>query len=189
MTRADLRGKGVIGPKAFASWAHWYRGGFEEIIEAVADPEASEQVMEVFLALLRTGAIRFQTLDVLARLAAAVPGEALRTPARARVAAITENLAALRDRPILAALTADRAVSELFTDYGRRPTMPPAGALPAARRLADRGDLAGALFALSLTQMSGGRTDWADPWREILRDLRGSPHLEVSQAAWDTSVD
>ena len=246
---ADLPGVRFRGSKAFASWAHWYRGGFEEIIEAAADPGANEQVMEVFLALLRAGAIRFQTLDVLARLAAAVPGEDLRTPARARVAAITASLAAmqdkaepwqrrlareamgvlavqplllphvvrlavallptdmdgdggpaefgdalcaladlLRDRPVLAARTADGEISELFSDYGRRRAIPPAVALPSARRLTDRGDLAGALFALTLTQASGRRTDWAAPWREILRDLRDSPHLEVRQEAWDTSV-
>ncbi|MGN9842656.1 hypothetical protein ACTMTI_31475 [Nonomuraea sp. H19] len=246
---ADLPGVRFRGSKAFASWAHWYRGGFEEIIEAVADPGADEQVMEVFLALLRTGAIRFQTLDVLARLAAAVPGEGLRTPARDRVAALTGTLVAmqdeaepwqrrlardaldllaarplllpqavrlavallprdtdgdgepagfgdalcaladlLRDRPILAARTADLAISALFGHYGRRPAMPPAAALPAARRLTDRGDLAGALFALALTGAGGKRTEWADPWREILRDLRDSPHPEVFEEAWNTSA-
>ncbi|MEU4224804.1 hypothetical protein AB0F17_10960 [Nonomuraea sp. NPDC026600] len=246
---ADLPGVRFRGSKAFGLWAHWYRGGFEEIIEAAADPGANEQVMEVFLALLRAGAIRFQTLDVLARLAAAVPGEGFRTPARGRVAAITASLAAmqdkaepwqrrlardamgvlavqplllphvvrlavallptdmdgdgepagfgdalcaladlLRDRPVLAARTADQEISELFSDYGRRRAMPIAVAMPSARQLTARGDLAGALFALTLTQVGGRRTDWAAPWREILRDLRDSPHLEVRQEAWDTSV-
>ncbi|WP_170223118.1 hypothetical protein [Nonomuraea turkmeniaca] len=35
----------------------------------------------------------------------------------------------------------------------------------------------------------GERTEWPAPWREILRDLRDSPHLEVRQDAWDTTVD
>ncbi|MEU6789846.1 hypothetical protein ABZ912_62620 [Nonomuraea angiospora] len=95
----------------------------------------------------------------------------------------------LADRPVLASRTADKAVSELFGEYGRRPPLPIAVALPAARRLAGRGDLSGGLFALILTQSGGQRTEWAAPWRERLRDLRASPHPEVRQEAWDTSVD
>ncbi|MGW0204124.1 HEAT repeat domain-containing protein, partial [Nonomuraea sp. NPDC003201] len=244
---ADLPGVGFRGSKAFAVWAHWYRGGFDEIIEAVADPGTTGEGMAVFLGLLRAGAIRSQALDVLARLAAAVPGEDLRTPARQRVDTIARRLAApleeepepwrrrlardamdvlaaqplllpqvaelgvallpgetdgdeladalcaladlLADRPVLAARTAGKAVSELFGEYGRRPPLPIAVALPPARRLAGRGDLSGGLFALMLTQSGGQRTEWASPWRELLRDLRASPHLEVRQEAWDTSVD
>ncbi|HUR04104.1 MAG TPA: hypothetical protein VM347_16280, partial [Nonomuraea sp.] len=94
----------------------------------------------------------------------------------------------LRDRPVLAARTADREISELFSGYRGQRAMPIAAALPSARRLMGRGDLAGALFALALTQVGGGRTAWTLPWREILRDLRDSPHLEVRQEAWDISV-
>ncbi|MEV4015930.1 hypothetical protein AB0J35_36055 [Nonomuraea angiospora] len=244
---ADLPGVSFRGSKAFGLWAHWYQGGFDEIIEAVADPGTTGEVMAVFLGLLRAGAIRSQVLDVLARLAAAVPGEDLRTPARQRVDTITRSLAApleeetepwrrrlardamdvlatqplllpkvaelgvallpretdgddladalcaladlLADRPVLAARTAGKAVSELFGEYGWQPPLPIAVALPAARRLAGRGDLSGGLFALTLTQSGGQRTEWAAPWRELLRDLRDSAHLEVRQEAWDTSVD
>ncbi|MER6007743.1 hypothetical protein ABT120_55030 [Nonomuraea angiospora] len=244
---ADLPGVSFRGSKAFAVWAHWYRGGFDEIIEAVADPGTTGEGMAVFLGLLRAGAIRSQALDVLARLAAAVPGEDLRTPARQRVDTIARRLAApleeepepwrrrlardamdvlaaqplllpqvaelgvalipretdgdeladalcsladlLADRPVLAARTAGKAVSELFGEYGLRPPLPIAVALPAARRLAGRGDLSGGLFALMLTQSGGQRTEWAAPWRDLLRGLRASPHLEVRQEAWDTSVD
>ncbi|WP_327587522.1 hypothetical protein OHA25_11310 [Nonomuraea sp. NBC_00507] len=247
---ADLPGVRFRGSKAFGVWAPWYRGDLGEIIDAAADPGANEQVIKVFLALLRTGTIRSETLDVLTRLAAAVPGDGLETPARERVATIASALAAmqdtaepwqrrlardamdllaaqplllpqaarlavallptdetdgagepagfadalcaladlLRDRPVLAARTADKATSKLFGDYGRRPPIPPAAGLPAARRLTDRGDLAGALFACELIRVGGERTDWAAPWREVLRDLRESPHLEVRQDAWDITV-
>ncbi|MFG6201550.1 hypothetical protein [Nonomuraea sp. JJY05] len=244
---ADVPGVSFRGSKAFALWAHWYRGGLDEIIEAVADPVPAGEVMAVFLGLLRAGAIRSQALDVLARLAAAVPREDLGTPARRRVNAITQELAApleeepepwrrrlardamdvlaaqplllpqvaelgmallpretdgdelaealcaladlLTDRPVLAARTAGTAVSELFGEYGRKPPLPMAVALPAARRLAGRGDLSGGLFALRLIRAGGQHTEWVAPWRELLRDLRDSPHLEVRQEAWDTSVD
>ncbi|MFI6742860.1 hypothetical protein ACIBI9_59065 [Nonomuraea sp. NPDC050451] len=243
---ADLPGVSFRGSKAFALWAHWYRGGFDEVIEAVADPGTTGGVMAVFLGLLRAGAIRSQALDVLSRLAAAVPEEGLRTPARQRVDAITRRLVGTReetepwrrrlardamdvlaaqplllpqvvglavdllprepdgndladalcaladlltDRPVLAARTADTVVSELFSEYSRESPLPIAVALPAARRLAGRGDLSGDLFALTLTQAGGQRTEWAAPWGELLRDLRDSPHLEVRQEAWDTSVD
>ncbi|MFI7128112.1 hypothetical protein ACIBQ1_20605 [Nonomuraea sp. NPDC050153] len=243
---ADQPGVSFRASKAFGLWAHWYRGDLGEIIEAAATPETTGHVMEVFQRLLRAGVIRSQTLDVLARLAAAVPGEDLRTPARQRVAAIAGSLAArpeemepwrrrlardamdvlaaeplllpqvaalgvallpretdgdglgddlcalaglLADRPVLAVRTAGQVVSELFGEYGWQPALPIAAALPPARRLAARGDLSGELFALMLTQAGGRRTEWAAPWRELLRDLRDSPHLEVRQEAWDTSVD
>jgi hypothetical protein len=262
------------GSKAFRSWAPWHRGGHAEIIEAAGDPQADDRVMQVFLALLDAGTIRYQTLSVLTRLAAAVPGEGLKTPARSRAGDIAAHLARmleeeepagwrrrlaqgaltvlaaqpllltqavrlaiallptaddapteagpserqepdggppdrdepdggpgplgdalceladlLRDRPVLAALTAGRAVAELYSEYRSGPPVPLAPALPAARRLAGRGDQAGAWFALALTRVGGPRSDWADSWRELLRALRDSPHLEVRQDAWDTSVE
>ncbi|MET7332141.1 hypothetical protein [Nonomuraea sp. NPDC005650] len=243
---ADQPGVSFRASKAFGLWARWYRGDLGEIVEAVARPETTGQVMEVFQGLLRAGVIRSQTLDVLARLAAAVPGEDLRTPARQRVAAITGSLAMrpeemepwrrrlagdamdvlaaeplllpqaaalgvallprdtdgdglgdglcalaglLADRPVLAVRTAGQVVSELFGEYGWLPALPIAAALSPARRLAARGDLSGELFALMLTQAGGRSTEWAAPWRELLRDLRDSPYLEVRQEAWDTSVD
>ncbi|MER6950146.1 hypothetical protein ABT294_39625 [Nonomuraea sp. NPDC000554] len=252
---ADDPGVRFRGSKAFAAWAGWYQGGFDQILTAVGDSRTAdgETVMPVFLALLRTGTIRAQALDVLARLAAAVPadGQAVspRPPVQARVASIAGQLAAmqlpearpwqrglardavnvlaaqplllsqaarlavavlptpadgrttglgdalcaladlLRDRPILAAQTAGRMMSDRFGRYGAVSEVAPAALLPAARRLTDRGDLAAGLFALALARVAGERTDWADPWRELLRDLRDHPHLEVRQAAWDTSAD
>ncbi|SEH03604.1 hypothetical protein SAMN05444920_14018 [Nonomuraea solani] len=240
----DLPGVRFRGSKAFGVWAHWYRGGFEEILEAAADPGADEKITQVFLALLRAGAIRSETLGVLARLAAAVPGEDLPAPARTRLTTITRSLAMmleeeqpwrrrlaqdamdllttrplllteavglaiallptsdaelgdalcaladlLGDRPILAAHTARGAAYELYDGGWRRSHVQPPATLPAIRRLTARGDLAGALFAITLTQWGGGHTDWAPPWPEIIRDLRDSPHLEIREQAWNTSVD
>ncbi|GAA3139913.1 hypothetical protein [Nonomuraea roseoviolacea] len=284
---ADAPGVGFRGRKAFGLWARWYEGDLDEIADTVADPGADERVVEVFLALLDAGTIRSRTLGVLERLAAAVPGEVVETPARERVGVIVRRLAAtqeeaepwqrrlaqdamdllaahppllgeaarlavallaadsagadsseddyegfadeedspyaevaayaevstheevaahedgraaalgdalcaladlLRDRPLLAARTAGRVTSALLYEYGRGRPMPPATALPAARRLADRGDLSGALFALELTRAFGGRTGWATPWREVLLGLRACPHLEVRQEAWDVSL-
>ncbi|MFF3437104.1 hypothetical protein [Streptosporangium sp. NPDC002721] len=253
LSAATLPGVRFRGSKAFAAWAHWYRGDVEPITTAVGDPraEGGESVLPMFLALLRTGAIRSQALDVLTRLVAAVPGEgqdgSLRTPSRDRVTAMVEELVSiqysdggswrdgfvrdavgvlaaeplllsqavrlgtallrgsaergpvelgddlclladlLRDRPLLAAATADSAISGHF-GYRAVRDIGPDTVLPVARRLASRDDLAAGLFALELTRVVGEQTDWADPWRELLRDLRDAPHLEVRQGAWDTFV-
>jgi hypothetical protein len=251
LSAATLPGVRFRGSKAFEAWAHWYRGDVEPIATAVGDPraEGGESVLPMFLALLRTGTIGPQVLDVLTRLAAAVPDDgqagSLETSSRDRVTAIVNKLVSiqhsdghswrdrlirdavdvlaaqplllsqavrlggtllgesaergpvelgddlclladlLRDRPVLAATTADSAISRCF-GYGAERGIEPDTVLPVARRLANRGDLAASLFALALTRVVGNRTDWADPWRELLRDLRDAPHLEVRQAAWDT---
>ncbi|SNT54214.1 hypothetical protein SAMN05216276_105811 [Streptosporangium subroseum] len=253
LSAATLPGVRFRGAKAFGAWAHWYRGDVEPIAMAVGDPraEGGASVLPVFLALLRTGTIGPQVLDVLTHLAAAVPDDgragSLETPSRDRVTAIVNELISiqrsdgrswryglirdavdvlaaqplllsqavglggtllgesaehgpvefgddlcsladlLRDRPVLAAATADSAISRCF-GYGAARDIGSDTVLPVARRLADRGDLAAGLFALALTRVAGQRTDWADPWRELLRDLRDAPHLEVRQEAWDTFV-
>ncbi|MBN6051836.1 hypothetical protein JYK22_07800, partial [Nonomuraea sp. RK-328] len=109
-----------------------------------------------------------------------------------RAAALGDGLCALadllRDRPLLTARTAGRVASALMYEGRRRRSEPPATALPAARRLVDRGDLAGALFALGLARAGGERTEWAAPWREVVVRLRACPHLEVRQEAWDISL-
>jgi hypothetical protein len=100
LTAADGPGVRFRGARAFATWAPWYQGGFDHIIESIADPAAPEDDadMQVFLALLRTGAIRDQTLDVLRRLIAGSPdsaepeGIATDSPGRRRLRLIVGQL-------------------------------------------------------------------------------------------------
>ncbi|KHD74135.1 hypothetical protein [Actinoplanes utahensis] len=55
--------------------------------------------------------------------------------------------------------------------------------LVAARRLADRADLAGGLFALTLVSTVGKSERWPDPCQETLRHLRRHPNPDVADAA------
>jgi len=104
LAAADSPGVRFRGAKAFAAWATWYQGGYQEVVTATGDPEAAdgETATLVFLALLRTGTIRSETLDVLSRLAAAVPLEgrtaSMATPARDRVTKIAQHLAGMHSR-------------------------------------------------------------------------------------------
>ncbi|NRQ40274.1 hypothetical protein HII36_51900, partial [Nonomuraea sp. NN258] len=242
------------GARAFATWARWYRGDLTEIVEAVADPGTDGRLTDAFLALVRSGAVRGHTLGVLSRLAAAVPDDDPRGPARKRVNDIVrcldpvrdvpepwqreparnaldlladhplllpqavrvavsllpapgQELAGdadgfadefadglceladlLRDRPVLAAGTAAELIADLFCDQGERAPLRPAAALPAARRLAARGDQAAAWLALTLTRVGGEDSNWAPPWAGLLRALRACPHPEVSTQAWDVTI-
>jgi hypothetical protein len=128
LTAADGPGVRFRGARAFATWAPWYRGGFDQIIEAVADPAApgNDADMQVFLALLRTGTIREQTLEVLRRLITSRPDSTepdklgCDSPGRKRLKLIVGQLGnanLLRDEqePWRAAL-ARKAVSLLATD-------------------------------------------------------------------------
>jgi hypothetical protein len=51
------------------------------------------------------------------------------------------------------------------------------------RRLADRGDLAGGLFAVALTR-PGASFEWALAWRELLFGLRTHPHADLRDDAF-----
>jgi hypothetical protein len=95
---ADDPGVRHRGSKAFAAWAGWYRGGFDDLVAAVSDPRSDEgeRMLPVFLTLLETGVIGVETLDVLARLTAVSPGGEAGlslTQARDRVSAIADGLA------------------------------------------------------------------------------------------------
>lgn len=252
LAAADSPGVRFRGARAFATWARWYRGGFDEIVAAVADPGAAtgETALDAFVALLREGVVRAETLDVLARLADVVPGEgrtdSMETPARHRVRVVVDALVVMQDRharpwrrrlardamdvlaarpPLLpqavrlavalveahddddpdgladdlcalAGLLRERPVLAARTvrlgwpgGPGSRHEVEPVALLPAARRLAAEGDLASHLLAVAIVKAAGDRTDWAEPWRGLLRDLRESPHSEVGQDAWDTPVE
>jgi hypothetical protein len=63
------------------------------------------------------------------------------------------------------------------------------GVLAAARRLADRADLAGGLFALTLVALAGKSQRWSDPCQEALRRLRRHLHPEVADASYRQTMD
>ncbi|MFE1930824.1 hypothetical protein ACFW95_10705 [Streptomyces sp. NPDC059474] len=83
-------------------------------------------------------------------------------------------------RPALAVHTADALRRRLNTAL--RPGSD-AGLLRAAGQLDEDGGHASGLFAATLTEVGGARTEWAEPWRERLRSLRGHPHADVRDAA------
>ncbi|WP_230992681.1 hypothetical protein [Streptomyces endocoffeicus] len=83
-------------------------------------------------------------------------------------------------RPALAVRTADALRRRLNT--ATRPGSD-AALLRAARELDEDGGHASGLFAATLTEVAGARTEWAEPWRERLRTLRGHPHADVRDAA------
>ncbi|MCD9144975.1 hypothetical protein [Streptomyces albireticuli] len=96
------------------------------------------------------------------------------------LAAELTRLAGLHDgRPALAARTAEGLDQRLRTSrngddhaFGQ-----------AARTLSQDGGHAAGLLAVTLTATGGRRTDWADHWRESLRELRRHPHPDVRDAA------
>ncbi|WP_413806305.1 hypothetical protein [Streptomyces sp. OE57] len=97
------------------------------------------------------------------------------------LAATLARLARLHTtRPALAVRTADALRRRLNT--ATRPGSD-AALLRAARELDEDGGHASGLFAATLTEVAGARTEWAEPWRERLRTLRGHPHADVRDAA------
>ncbi|WP_240813250.1 hypothetical protein [Streptomyces sp. DASNCL29] len=97
------------------------------------------------------------------------------------LAAALARLARLHTtRPALAVRTAEALRRRLNT--AARPGSD-AALLRAARELDEDGGHASGLFAATLTEVAGARTDWAEPWRERLRTLRGHPHADVRDAA------
>ncbi|WP_413103975.1 hypothetical protein [Streptomyces sp. Inha503] len=97
------------------------------------------------------------------------------------LAATLARLARLHTtRPALAVRTADTLRRRLNT--ATRPGSD-AALLRAARELDEDGGHASGLFAATLTEVAGARTEWAEPWRERLRTLRGHPHADVRDAA------
>ncbi|MYU15416.1 hypothetical protein GTZ78_33220, partial [Streptomyces sp. SID8361] len=83
-------------------------------------------------------------------------------------------------RPALAVRTADTLRRRLNT--ASRPGSD-AAMLRAAGDLDEDGGHASGLFAATLTEVGGARTEWAEPWRDRLRALRAHPHADVRDAA------
>ncbi|HEY1180361.1 MAG TPA: hypothetical protein VGF17_29755, partial [Phytomonospora sp.] len=84
-------------------------------------------------------------------------------------------------------IAAFRAREDLLGAVVSRPSASPHALWSAAEALAGRGDLAGGLFALALTEGGAGLgAGWpsADPsWRDLLSLLRRHPEPEVRAAA------
>ncbi|MBA8952722.1 hypothetical protein HNR61_004368 [Actinomadura namibiensis] len=94
--------------------------------------------------------------------------------------------ALLRDRPVLASRAGDGL---RHRPYRREAGFPPALVRPAARRLVRRGDLASHLLAVNLVGSYGAAAGWNGGWRELLEELRRSPHVEVRQDAWNVEAE
>jgi hypothetical protein len=88
--------------------------------------------------------------------------------------------ALLPDRPVTAARLADRLAGRVTGDAADV-------LLAAGRRLAERGDAAGSLFAVALAS-AGRHHGWPAGWRALLDDLRRSPHPDVRTAALDLAT-
>lgn len=101
--------------------------------------------------------------------------------AAAELTAALLDLAALHDgRPVLAHSTAGTLGRRLGADA--RPGAQDARA-ETARALAAAGGHAQGLFAVALTEGTGERAGWPEPWRALLRTLRAHPQREVRDAA------
>ncbi|MBT2447705.1 hypothetical protein J7F03_11590 [Streptomyces sp. ISL-43] len=88
-------------------------------------------------------------------------------------------------RPGLARVTA----SQLGNLYGYGDPLPaPATVLETVRGLASDGGPEAGLFAAALTAAIGRLHDWPAPWRELLRELRRHPEVEVRDAAFAAST-
>ncbi|MEU4217940.1 hypothetical protein [Actinoplanes sp. NPDC026623] len=94
------------------------------------------------------------------------------------LARLTEVADLVAARPALAVRLAGQ-----LADCGMRADRIEAG-LATARRLADRGDLAGGLFALALVSAAGRSQRWSEPCQEALHHLRRHPHAEVADASY-----
>ena len=83
-------------------------------------------------------------------------------------------------RPLLAIRTADRVGARL-RDLQSWPD--PAVLAGTVARLAERGDLAGGLFAMALVRHGAG-FGWKAPWRDLLIGLRRHPDADVREEAY-----
>ncbi|MEV4442817.1 hypothetical protein AB0K09_28150 [Streptomyces sp. NPDC049577] len=96
--------------------------------------------------------------------------------------ALTDELTRLavlhEGRPALAVRTAATLATRLRSRTGDEEAY-----AHAARALTENGGHAAGLFAVTLTETGGHRTNWAAPWRGQLRTLRRHAHPDVRDAA------
>ncbi|HEY3609144.1 MAG TPA: hypothetical protein VGL06_16710, partial [Pseudonocardiaceae bacterium] len=92
------------------------------------------------------------------------------------------RIAGLADRPVLAWLAAQHARTWFANQDPYRP-----GTLAAARRLAT-GTPAEALLAVAVTDATGTRTGWPQPWRELVHELRQHTDPDVRHRARRTTT-
>ena len=87
-------------------------------------------------------------------------------------------------RPVLAVRTAEQVQDRRNQLLG---SIDPASLRATAERLAGRGDLAGGLFAVTLTGIGAG-FGWSQPWRDLLHELRRHPDADVREEAYAVNM-
>ncbi|MEU8803599.1 hypothetical protein [Spirillospora sp. NPDC048819] len=93
VSAADGPGVRFRASKAFGAWAPWYEEGFGAVLAAVADPRdpAGDDEIHVLHALVKTGSVGEEALDVLS----ALVGADLDDRARVRATAIAQTVGGL----------------------------------------------------------------------------------------------
>ncbi|MGW6054616.1 hypothetical protein [Streptomyces sp. NPDC055189] len=135
-------------------------------------------------AALRAGELLAGYGDYVPQAAEVLAGAVSLDAAPGEVGAALSRLAVLHEgRPALAVRTAETLGSRLADAEGE-----PAQLLPVAHRLAEDGAHAAGLLAVAAVESLGERTDWADPWRDLLRSLRGHGVPDVRDAALAVST-
>ncbi|MFW6690793.1 hypothetical protein [Streptomyces sp. MAR4 CNX-425] len=148
-------------------WSPGRRSRLRPVLHAVADVLAADDDFVPEAAVLRSAAVDLRA------------GAAELTAALRSLAALHE------DRPMLAGTTATALHGAL--EGAARAGAPDAWA-ETARALAAGGGHAEGLFAVALTEVTGERAGWPEPWRGTLRSLRTHPRREVRDAALAVEV-
>ncbi|WP_083733508.1 hypothetical protein [Actinomadura sp. CNU-125] len=84
---------------------------------------------------------------------------------------------------LAATLAGDEDDDDMYYGYSFADVPDAEDVHPHAERLAERGDLAGGLFACALAKAHGPEAGWPDEWRALLRVLRAHPDGEVAFTA------